>query len=376
MSRALNEHYAYLVDRVKRERYQAAIDRLVRPGQVVMDLGCGSGVLGLMALRAGAAEVVFVEEDAIIEVARQTVARAGFTDRARFFRSNSFELDLPEVADLIVCDHVGYFGFDYGILALLEDARRRFLKPGGTVVPAGIDIRLAPVEAENGRELVARWRNGAIPDEFNWVGATAANAQHGIEADAGSLLATPVTVASLDLASPHADFLSWQADYRFTRSGTLDGLLGWFDARLYEDITMSNSPLASERLNRSQAFLPLDEPVAVREGEPLRATIMARHIDHVLAWTVALPDQGRRFALTTFNGLLLDDDALARSQPDRVATLNQRGRARQVVLSYCDGTRTAAEVEALVYREHPDLFPSTRAAEELVRSVLKLDTGK
>ena len=74
MSRALNEHYGYLVDRVKRERYQAAIDRLVRPGQVVMDLGCGSGVLGLMALRAGAAEVFFVEEHGLIEVARQTVA--------------------------------------------------------------------------------------------------------------------------------------------------------------------------------------------------------------------------------------------------------------------------------------------------------------
>lgn len=376
MSKSLNEHYGYLADRVKLERYRAAIEHLVKPGNVVMDLGCGSGVLGLVALRAGAARVIFIDESAIIEVARQTVARAGFAGRAEFFRANSFELDLPQAADVIVCDHVGYFGFDYGLLTLLADARQRFLKPGGTLVPAGIDIRLAPVEAEKARELVGRWRNGAVPDDFAWVGASAANTQHGIEATAGDLLAEPVTLASFETGANIPDFLSWQADFECTRSGTLDGLLGWFDARLYADITMTNSPLAAERLQRSQAFLPLDEPLAVREGEPLRTTVMARHDDHILAWTVSLPDQDRRFSLTTFNGLLLDDDALARSQPDRVARLNERGRAHQVVLSYCDGTRTVAEVESLVFREHPDLLPSMRAVQELVRSVLRWDTGK
>ena len=89
-----------------------------------------------------------------------------------------------------------------------------------------------------------------------------------------------------------------------------------------------------------------------------------------------MPEQGRRFSLTTFNGLLLDDEALERSRPDRIARLNERGRAQQVVLSYCDGTRTVAEVVALVRREHPGLFPSARATEKLVRSVLAWATGE
>ena len=79
MAKTLGEHYGYLADQVKLEQYQAAIDRLVRPEHVVLDLGCGSGLLGLMALRAGASKVLFVEEGAIIEVARQTVTDAGFS---------------------------------------------------------------------------------------------------------------------------------------------------------------------------------------------------------------------------------------------------------------------------------------------------------
>ena len=78
--------------------------------------------------------------------------------------------------------------------------------------------------------------------------------------------------------------------------------------------------------------------------------------------------------MTTFNGLLLDEEALGRAHPDRVAKLNDRGKARQVVLSYCDGERTVAEIELLVGEEHPDLFPSARAAQKFVRQVLTWDT--
>ena len=361
---------------MKLERYQAAIERVVRPGQVVMDLGCGSGVLGLMALRAGARKVLFVDESAIIEVARQTVARAGFAERAEFFRANSFDLVVPERADIIVCDHVGYFGFDYDILAMLADARQRFLAAGGIMLPAAVSLELAPVDAQDLQQFAARWRNGSVPDDFAWVGAPASNTKHALTATADNLLAEPATLATLETGSGSADFLSWQAVFTCTRKGTLDGLLGCFDARIIDGIYMSNSPRAAERLQRPQAFLPLDEPVEVREGEPIDATVMARPLDQVLAWTVELPEQARRYSQTTFNGLLLDGEALERSRMDRVARLNERGMARQVVLSYCDGTRTVADIEALVRSEHPRLFPSAQATERFVRRVLARDTGK
>jgi len=374
MPDTLDEHYGYLSDRVKVECYQAAIKRAVRPGQIVMDLGCGSGLLGLMALRAGAGKVLFVEQGAIIEVARRTINEAGFGTRAEFFHVNSFELEVPERIDVVLCDHIGYFGFDYNILALLADARQRFLKPAGIVIPAEVGVELAPVETTAGRELVARWRDGSIPDDFAWVGTSAANSKLAVNLEADNLLTEPAALGMLELGANDNAFLNWQADFECTRDGTLDGLLGWFDCRLHDGIRMTNSPAASDSIDRPQAFLPLEAPVAVRKGETLRATVMARPADHILAWTVVLKD--KRLSLTTFNGLLLDDEALNRARPDRVARLNDRGRAYQVVLSYCDGNRTTGEIEALVRDRHPDLFPSTHATEQLIRQVLAWSTGE
>ena len=375
MAKTLQEHYDYLSDSVKLARYRSAMEQLVQPGHVVLDLGCGSGLLGLMAFRAGAGKVIFVEEDPIIEVARRTMAEAGFADQSEFLQRNSFELELPEKVDLVVCDHIGYFGFDYGVLALLADAKQRFLKPDGVIVPAEIELQLAPIESETCRNLVGRWRDGSVADEFSWVGSTSANTKHSAKLSETALLADAAPLITFDLGEPAEPFLTWNAEFRCARDGMLDGVAGWFDCRLADDIHMTNSPAAAKSLERPQAFLPLESPVPVSAGDRVNATVMARHLDNVIGWIIELPESGQRFALTTFNGLLLDKQALTRAQPDRVAQLNDRGRARQIVMSYCDGQRTLAEVQALVHEKHPDLFPSAQATSSFVEQVLAWDTG-
>ena len=375
MPATLDEHYSYLTDKVKLARYEAAIAQVVKPGQTVMDLGCGSGLLGLMALRAGAGHVLFVEEGPIIEVARRAVDEAGFSDKAEFHNVNSFELSLAEPVDSVVCDHIGYFGFDYSVLSLLDDAKRRFLKSGGSFIPCEIYLKLAPVESEDSRKLVQRWRNDDVHADFHWVHAPAANAKHGVDLTAENLLARPADIASLVLGEPADDFLTWKTSFEAARAGKLDGLLGWFDCTLAGDICMTNSPTSDEALDRPQAFFPVKEPIDVSAGETIDATVMARHLDNVIAWIVELPGQGQRFSLTTFNGLFIDNTAMDQGRPDRTAQLNSRGLAHQIVLSYCDGRRTVAEVEALVMQAHPDLFPSALATRAFVRSVLTSDTG-
>ncbi|MDH5345837.1 MAG: hypothetical protein OEW59_08750, partial [Gammaproteobacteria bacterium] len=307
--------------------------------------------------------------------ARRTVSNAGFVDRAEFLNENSFRVALPERVDVVICDHVGCFGFDYGALETLVDAKDRFLKPGGLIVPASITLMLAPVDSDYCRALVGQWLD-RVPAEYRWVAESAANTKHLVEHNPDAVVAEPVTLGSLVLGDDAAPYYSWKASFRATRDSDLDGIAGWFECRLFDDVTMTNSPLADERMNRPQAFLPLGESVAVSKGDPIEVTIMARPADNVIGWIVDLPSLGRKFAHNTFNGLQLDEDMLARVRVDRVAKLNDQGRARQIVFTYCDGQRTVAEVLALVEREHPDLFPSAQATVSFVRSVLAKDTGR
>src|SRR5688500_3980766 len=123
----LQEHLGYLTDGLRLERFREAIAKVVRPGDRIVDVGCGSGILGLLCLQAGAAHVYCIDESPMLEVARETFRRKGLADRATLISGRSFRVQLPERVQVAVCDHVGWFGFDYGVASLLEDARQRFL---------------------------------------------------------------------------------------------------------------------------------------------------------------------------------------------------------------------------------------------------------
>jgi protein arginine N-methyltransferase 1 len=341
---------------------------------VVLDLACGTGVLGLACLRAGARFVHVIDETPVIEVARGTVQRAGFAARAAFHRARAQQTDLGERVDLVVCDHVGYFGFDYGLLGLLRDARQRFLKPEGTIIPAELRLSVAGVESLSCRALTGNWRGQDIPPDYHWMAEVAAQTKFPIEVKPDELLTEPVDIGTILPGADDGAFYSWTAPLTATRRGILDGISGWFACRLAADVWMTNSPLDPERIQRPQAFLPLLNPVAVNAGDAIRVTVMARPGDRLLCWIVDLPASGRRFAHSTWNGLLLSERDMVLANPGRIVTLSARGRARRIVLEYCDGTRSARGVEELVLREHPDLFPSAETLSAFVTGVLATDS--
>ncbi len=372
MSALLAEHFGYLSDALKLRRYAEAIAASVREGDAVVDVGCGSGVLGLACLRAGARVVHFIDETAFLEVARRTVVDAGYGARASFHSGRAQQIELSERADVVVCDHVGYFGIDYGILDILLDARRRFLKPEGTIIPAELRLTVAAVESAACRALTGNWRGDLVPADYHWVGDIASETKHSVVLKADDVLTHAAQIATVLPGTEARAFFSSTTDLVATRAGRLDGIGGWFDCRLAADVWMTNSPLAGERIHRSQAFLPLPGP-QVSAGETIRVTVMMRPGDHVISWVVHLSQSGQRFARSTWNRQLLSQKGLVRANPTRPAVLNARGRARRVVLSYCDGTRSAQAVQQLVLQNHPDLFPCADEVADFVAGVLGSD---
>src|SRR5687768_3356887 len=124
MSRELDEHRQYLEDDKRMTAFASAIAATVRPGDVVVDLGCGTGILGLLACRAGASRVYAIDSGGMAEVARALASANGLTDRITIVNGHSRQVPLPERADLVVCDQIGHFGFEAGLFESLEDARR------------------------------------------------------------------------------------------------------------------------------------------------------------------------------------------------------------------------------------------------------------
>lgn len=374
MSGVLDEHLGYLSTRNRLDIYRKAVAQTIKQGDIVADVGCGTGILGLLCLEAGASYVYAVDSTAALEIARLTLDRAGWATNAELLLASSYQASLPLLADVVICDHVGYFGFDYGLISVLADARRRFLKPGGTIIPRRLNLELAAVQSENCRKRIDAWQADGIPRPFHWLRQHSVNSTHAVTLSADELLSRPADLASIDLSADHPAFFSWNAQTTIALDGTLHGFAGWFDCELAEAIWMTNSPLSDGAIDRSQVFLPIGEALPVRAGDILNVTIMARPDDNLIAWTAEHLPSGKRFSHSTWQGEIIDRAALARSHPDYVPRPSRSADARNIVLSYCDGKRSVSQVQEVVLRDHPDLFPSRDEISRFVTSILRRDT--
>jgi protein arginine N-methyltransferase 1 len=178
MSDVLAEHIEYLTLPGRNALYRQAIAATLRPGDRVADLGCGVGVLGLFCLEAGAGKVWGIDSSDAIHVAREAMAKAGLADRYECIAGSTFRTELPEQVDLIICDHVGFFGFDYGIVQLMRDARERFLKPGGAMIPQALDLMVAGVSSEDCLAKANGWARSEVPEQYRWLDRLSRNLRY------------------------------------------------------------------------------------------------------------------------------------------------------------------------------------------------------
>ena len=81
-------HEEMLKDDVRTKSYMHAIEhnKHLFKDKIVLDVGCGTGILSMFAARAGAKKVYAVECSAIVEQCRQIVADNGFADTIEVIR--------------------------------------------------------------------------------------------------------------------------------------------------------------------------------------------------------------------------------------------------------------------------------------------------
>lgn len=384
MSTVIDEHREYLNDAPRLAVFRRALAELVTRDSIVLDLGSGTGILALLACRAGAKLVYAVDEGGMIEVARSLCKANRFTDRMRFIKGLSTQISLPERVDLVVADQIGHFGFEAGLCEYFRDARARFLKPNGRMIPERIELHVAPVEHEALRDQVDFWRQapqpGLIEFDLSPVHLSALNSGYPVKLQADHLLGPSITAASFDPADA-PEPLRFHTQLTVGRAGLFHGIGGWFVAQLSPGVTLSNSPLFAQRINRRNVFFPIARPVPVEKDDRIDLSMTVLPSQTLVSWKVqvwraASPTQPDRRTIlaesshSTMQGLLLSREDLERTRPDFVPRLTPWGEARQTVLSCCDGSLPLATIEQEVLRRHSNLFPDLPAASAFVAEVV------
>ncbi|KAF6821231.1 methyltransferase [Colletotrichum sojae] len=228
-------HETMLKDAVRTDAYRDFVynNKALFKGKVVLDIGCGTGILSMFCARAGAAQVFAVDKSDIIDKARANVFHNGLADTVTCIRGRIEEIDLPvDQVDIIISEWMGYCLLYEAMLPSVLWARDRYLKPEGLLVPSISTIWVAPVsDPEYVTDNVTFW------DDV--YGFDMKSMKTGIYDEArveimpkDCVCGTPSQIAFQDLHTVKAEDLNFEAQWKSVLSKdipSLDGFLVWFD---------------------------------------------------------------------------------------------------------------------------------------------------
>jgi SAM-dependent methyltransferase len=362
----LRGHAAMIADRVRMDAYQAALERTVRPGSVVLDIGTGTGLMALMACRLGARRVFAADPGDSIRLARAAARASGFADRIEFIQGLSTQIELPERADVIVSDLRGVLPLFQHHVASLADARDRLLAPGGVLIPRMDTLFAAPVQAEKDYQaIVGPWDDHGRGFALDTARRAALNEWNKSHFGADDLLAAPRVWAVLDYRTernPHVrGTLRWTAE----RAATSHGFAVWFDAELAEGVGFTTGPDGAKTIYGTAFFpwlAPVPDPGRVRVGVE-HARGGARRRKGALP-PVHLPGAAGHHGRPSQAGARLQARA-GRAGPGRPAGAGDDGRRRH---AGADRARAAAPLSGAVPRLGRRAF-ARRPAEPGVRGM-------
>ena len=282
------EHARMLHDDRRTSDYIAALREAVRPRDIVLDIGTGSGVLAVAAARAGARHVYAVEARDIADVAERVFAANGVQERVTLIRGWSREIELPELADVLVAEVIGNEPLEEEILETTLDARRRLLKPGARLIPHTLELVARPLlipegEARQraiGRQAVERWRQ-LYAIEFGPLLAAAFPGPVNNPTEAEVLarwppVGRPVTLAVVELGHYERPTVDAFADLTVTPTAEVNAVAVTFRAHLHESIAHTLDPWRWPSSSWATSVWVLPDAVRVRSGDRLRVRYSRR----------------------------------------------------------------------------------------------------
>ncbi len=317
------EHARMLHDDRRTGDYIAALAAAVRPDDIVLDIGTGSGVLAVAAARAGARHVYAIEASDIAAVAARVFEVNGVQDRVTLLPGWSRQIELPERADLLVAEVIGNEPFEEEILETTLDARRRLLKPNARLLPSALALYVRPLllpEAEVrqrafGRAAVARWARLYGMDFQPLLDATHPGPLHTITE--GEVVATwpesgsAALLASVDLAR-FADLpVSASVDLMVDEPGAVNAVALTFRAELHDGIAHTVDPWSWPASSWATSVWVVPEPVEVGGDSVLRV-----HYSPSRSRPAGWPHVGRRARRHVVNGSRLSILRRALPNPD------------------------------------------------------------
>jgi tetratricopeptide (TPR) repeat protein len=273
-------HFPMMNDTYRNNCYEKALQKAVKPESVVLDIGSGSGLLSLMAARAGAKQVYTCEKVKVVaNMARQIVEANGYSQQITTFNKLSNDLqvgaDLTEPADILVSEI-----FDVGLLAeyaipSIKHAREHLLKPNAQIIPKSATVYAVLVDSnqvfDQDRVNIV---SGFDLSLFNSFSKKADYLQLYLRNFDYTSLCQPFEVFEFDFCGADIEPESRKISLQITESGNCHAIVFWFGLWLDDEIYLDTSPFSQDTC-WMQAVHIVEPPKSFESGQ--ETVLLASH---------------------------------------------------------------------------------------------------
>lgn len=292
-------HRTLIADRVRNEAFNRALAKVIVKGRsVVADIGAGSGLLGLMAAKLGARDVFLYEAAEVAGVAAQHL-KANRARNCHLMPCHSTEMQDPPQADVIVSETLGNYALEEDIVETLNDARARFLKPSGVIIPARITQFVAPVISDRIATELSAWERVGFDLDLSAATTMSLNNAYVRSFKPAELLggvAGGKAWDTVDLTRPAKANRKGDARWTLEAAAVVHGFAAWWVAELVEGVSLSTAP-GAPATHWEQLYFPLLRPLQGKTGDSVTVSLRSRSSIAAgthLAWTATLTDRSGR----------------------------------------------------------------------------------
>lgn len=289
----LFEQEVMLADKVRVDAYYNAILKYVKEGDVVIDLGTGTGILSFFASSRKPMKIYALEHSDIIETAK-VVANQNGMENIEFIKIHSKAFSISTKVDVILHEQIGDYLFDENMVENIIDLRDRLLDKNGKIIPSKFEMFIEPVGMADEYRVPFIWEQNLYNVRFDYLRNIDEKLRRKYSSyyyyknvkpcEIDYLLCKPVKVFSLDLETVEEQDIPKTLNYRKTviRDGRMDGLYLYFKVIFDDEIFFDTSPLSRNTSWRIWVFRV--ESREFKKGDVLEFNWVIDDIENIRTW--------------------------------------------------------------------------------------------
>ena len=249
--------------------------------KIVLDIGCGTGILSIFASKAGAKHVYGIEFADVADYATTIINKNGLGDKITIIKSKVEEAQLPvDKVDIIISEWMGYFLLYESMLDSVLFARDKWLVKDGLMLPDRASIMLTALEDASYKSSKLNFWNNVYGINMKCIQPSTMAEPLIDECPEEAINASSCKIFDIDLYTVKKEDLDFTSKYEltFVRDDLFSGIVAWFDTgftKLPNKITLSTSPFL-KKTHWKQTIFYTDKDVEVKKGDVVTGSIAVR----------------------------------------------------------------------------------------------------